>query len=91
VRALLDVYMLMSCAINGVVLAIAAASYGPLRLLRWMPHLPFELAGLAFALAVYVAARRRPLTIAQLACAGLPVAALMAVAAVLETCSQPHA
>lgn len=90
VSALLDVLFLSSLVINGAVLAIATASYGPLRLIGWLPHLPLELGALSLSLAVYRAARRRIVTVAQLLAVAAPVLVLITAAAVIETCSQPR-
>jgi hypothetical protein len=57
---------------------------------RWLPHLPFEFAALAAAVAAYLLARRAPLRAAQLARTTATAVALLGVAAVLETYGVPH-
>jgi hypothetical protein len=89
-RALLDALLLVSGAANLLMLAVSIAGYGPVRMARWLPHLPFEFAALAAAVAAYLLARRAPLRAAQLARTAATAVALLGVAAVLETYGVPH-
>jgi hypothetical protein len=91
VRALLDVLLGLSVAANALLLALSLGGYGVGRLAPWLPHVPIEFAAMAVALATYLAARRRPVSAAQLAVGAGLSGALLAVAAVLETYGTPHA
>jgi hypothetical protein len=90
-RVLLDAVLIFSSAANAGVLTIAIAGYGLVRLAPWLPHLPVELAAMALALSCYLSTRRGLLRPRHIAAAAAQGAALLSVAAVLETWATPHA
>jgi hypothetical protein len=90
-RALLDAVLIFSSAANAGVLTLAIAGYGLVRLAPWLPHLPLELAAMALALSCYLDARRGVLRPRHIAATAAQAAALLSVAAVLETWATPHA
>jgi hypothetical protein len=90
VRALLDALLAVGGAGNLLILAVSVAGYGPLRLARWLPHLPFEFAALAIGATAYLVARRVPLRPVELTAAAAAAVVLLGVAALLETYGVPH-
>jgi hypothetical protein len=90
VSVLLDVFFALSLTVNGVVLALATASYGPTRVVAWMPHLPLELGALSLSLSIYLAARRRTVAPGELLQTTIALVMLLAAAAVVEAVSQPR-
>jgi hypothetical protein len=89
-RVLLDVFLTFSVTANGGLLTLSVAGYGLSRMAQWLPHLPFEFAAIALAISTYSLARRVPLRPLQLVASLVACAALLAVAALLETYAIPH-
>lgn len=91
-RALLDVLVGFNLAANALLLAVAIAGYGPLRLAPWLPHLPVEFTALSIAATAYLRGRTAgAITYCQLSGVAGLVAVLLIVAALLETYATPHA
>jgi hypothetical protein len=89
-RALLDAYFAVSTFSNAATLTVALAGYGPLRLLTWLPHVPFEFAGFALALSTYRTARTRSVTTERLLVTAACILLAVAAAAVIETWLTPQ-
>lgn len=89
-RVLLDAFLSCSVATNLALLALSVAGYGPWRMALWLPHLPLEFAAIALALSTYLLARRTALKATHLAACLAGCAALLALAALLETYALPH-
>jgi hypothetical protein len=89
-RALLDAFLTVSVAVNAALLALSLGGYGALRLAPWLPHVPAELGAMAVSITAYRHARRAPLLARQLAVTAALTAALLAIAALLETYATPH-
>lgn len=70
------------------VVGAAIGAYGP-DLLPYLPHLPIEWAGVAVPVGAWLRARALPLSTRQVAGLGVAIAALLTVAAVVETFCTP--
>lgn len=84
VAVLCDVVLGVVCAFHIAFVGVALGAYGGRVAGAIVPHGPFELAAFALPLAVYIAARRGPVSLRRLGAAAATSLVLMAVAAILE-------
>lgn len=84
-----DVLVLTTLVVNTAPVGAALGAYG-LQLLPYLPHLPIEWAGLALGASAWAIQRRHAMTVPEGARIGVRVAALLAVAAAVETWGVPH-
>lgn len=88
-RRLLDVVAAAVVLGNAAFVGMALGAYGD-RALPWLVHLPLEWAALATALAVYLAARRRPIGLDPILLVGAGLAGLVVAAAFTESYLTPQ-
>lgn len=88
-RLVADIALAALLVVNVVQVGVALGAYGP-GLLPWLLHLPIEWGALAVAFGAYVAHRRRPIRVAELARVGLVLQVLCLVGAVVEIYTTPH-
>lgn len=84
-RAFLDVSLAVLLVFNAAVLGVTVGGYGSRALTALAPHTPIEFAALALSGGTYIHARKQTVRAADLAATALLCAALLAIAAVLET------
>jgi hypothetical protein len=72
-------------AFNAGLVGVAYGAYGWRAIAATAPHLPVEFAGISVAGGAYLHARRRPLSLRAIAAVAGTCAALLIVAACLET------
>jgi hypothetical protein len=87
--ALTDTVLALEVALNTIVVGAALGAYGSRMLAAMLPHGPVELTVFAFALAVYVRARRTALPARQIATIGIACLSGLALAAAMETFAAP--
>jgi hypothetical protein len=83
--ATVDTILALAVAVNTALVGAALGAYGARMLVAMLPHGPLELAAFAIALALYVHARRGPLTVRHVTATAAACLSLLAVASVLET------
>lgn len=88
-RRAADVLVLTTLVANTAPVGAALGAYG-LELLPYLPHVPIEWAGLALGASAWAIQRRRAMTVLEGAAIGAGVAALLLVAAAVETWCVPH-
>lgn len=88
-RPVLDVLVAGAVVVQAGLVGAALGAYGA-RLLPFVPHLPFEWLALASSVAVWLVARRRPVTARELATFAAVFAAALLVACALELYATPH-
>ncbi len=81
----LDTLVSLQTAFNTVFAGAALGAYGSRMATAMLPHGPLELAAFALALALYLQARHGPLPTRRLVAVAAGCAALLAIAAALET------
>lgn len=81
---LCDVVLLVAAAFHVAFVGAALGAYGQRTLAAMLPHGPLELGAFALALALYLAARREPVSGWRVACIALVSLAGLALAALLE-------
>jgi hypothetical protein len=89
VVAALDTLLALQVALNVLIVGAALGAYGTRMVAAILPHGPFELAAFAFALALYLRARRHRLAPRRIATTAAACLGLLAFAAVLETYAAP--
>ena len=86
-RLPLDVLLTALLVVNGALVGAVLGAYGGDVSARLLPHGPLELAGFSVAGGVYLAARRRTVSVCEWACGATAAVVALAAAAALEgTC-----
>jgi len=88
-RRAADVLVLTTLVANTAPVGAALGAYG-LHLLPYLPHVPMEWAGLALGASAWAIQRRRAMTVLEGVAISACVAALLLVAAAVETWCVPH-
>lgn len=89
-RQLGDLVVVATLAANATLCGLAVGAYGP-GLAVYVPHMPFEAAGLALAAATWLRARKVPRpTGAMLGVHAAATGTALAIAGLLETYAAPH-
>jgi hypothetical protein len=83
--AAVDTVLALGVAVNTALVGAALGAYGARMGVAMLPHGPLELAAYAIALALYLHARRGPLTVGRVAAIATTCLCLLAVGSVLET------
>jgi hypothetical protein len=83
--AAVDTVLALGVAVNTALVGAALGAYGARMGVAMLPHGPLELAAYAIALALYLQARRGPLTVGPVAATATTCLSLLAVGSVLET------
>lgn len=86
----LDVLVSLTLGVNVAFVGLALGTYGP-PLLPWLAHIPLEWSGLAVGLAAYITAREHTSGLPQIARAAAGAAALLGLAACVESWATPLA
>lgn len=85
----IDTLLALQVALNTALVGVALGAYGTRMFSALLPHGPIEVTAYSLALALYLHARRGPITLARFVATGAICLGALAVAALLETFAAP--